>query len=237
MGIAKQAEDENALSADNASSIDGKNQFTIRHLFLMTIVASIVCGFLSAFIRKLPEEEQFGGAIFLVVSLILIGVILFVSSYRRSLAIRAAGRRLYITRRGVTSWYHVSGIAVCVGTLVFLALMMKFMLSANELGWPIVWNYIYLLWIMGAYGSKYLMSVFFWKADTNSIDVRENGIIYGFYLSLPWKMLSGFKWNSYTKYLMLFYENNFLEYHVPKECRDELEKALLQFLEKKDSFS
>ena len=99
------------------------------------------------------------------------------------------------------------------------------------------WNFAYLIWMLGAFCGKYLISTFLWKTNPKSVDVRTNGLILGTFLFLPWKHFHGFRWNQYTKKLMLLSEGRFIEWKVPANQREPLEKVLVGFIPKKEGFS
>ena len=210
----------------------------LAQLMAVTAGISFVCAVLATVSRRLPKEQQAKGALFiLVMALICLAVVVFFYVYRGYIE-RQAGPSRFITKAPLTSWYHILGIASCVAVL---AIMVIGLVSASRNDGKTFllqnWFWLYLAWSLVASSSKYLISAFLWKINPKSVDVRTNGLILGFFMFVPWGRFTGFRWNIYSRDLMLLSEGNFLERKVPANQRDSLEQALLDFLPKRQGFS
>ena len=224
-------------SPNNSTPLRG-GQIGIKQMMAVTAVISVVCAVLTAVLRRLPEEQQIRGALFILLMVFICLAALVFFHVRRARIEKQGGLSHFITRAPLTSWFHFFGIASCIGTLVMMGVGLAFVAVGKD-GVSVLsyWDFAYLFWMVGAFAGKYLVCAFLWKTSPNSVDVRENGLILGTFMFLPWGTFHGFRWNKFTKKLMLLREGRFIEWKVAENQRESLEQALANFIPKKKGFS
>lgn len=210
------------------------SQFGIGQIMAVTVGMSVVCAVLAAVLRRLPEDQQVRGMIFILAMILLCIAVLAYFFVRRGFVERQAGKCHFVTKDSITSWFHVCGIGACVATLAMMAAGLVFV--SQQVESFRVWQFAYLFWMLVAFSGKYLISHFLWKTSPNSVEVRTNGLVLGMFLFVPWEHFHGFRWNKFTKKLMLLSKGRFLERKVPENQREPLERALVDFLPKKEGF-
>jgi len=229
-----------SASGDGDASVrksnDLRGQFSIGQMMVVTIGMSVVCAVLATVLRRLPEEQQTKGGLFILAMVLICFAALAIYYFRRAYVEKRAGGSHFITTAPLTSWFHIGGIASCTATLVLMAIGLV-TVSKDHLALWGIWQYVYLSWILVAFSGRYLISAFLWKTNPKSVDVRENGLVLGAFMFLPWEHFHGFRWNKFTKKLMLLSKGRFIEWKVHESQREPLEKALIGFLPKKEGFS
>ena len=233
-----ETERERNVNSRNTPNELRPGQYGIGQMMAVMVGISVLCAVLAAVLQRLPKEHQTRGALFILLMVFICLAALAFFHIRRARVENQAGLSHYITRAPLTSWFHFFGILSCVGVLLMMVFGLvsvtvdQFMPDAFSF-----WNFAYLIWMLGAFCGKYLISTFLWKTNPKSVDVRTNGLILGTFMFLPWKHFHGFRWNQYTKKLMLLSEGRFIEWKVPANQREPLEKVLVGFIPKKEGFS
>lgn len=206
-------------------------QFGIKQLLIAMVGVSIMCGVFVAVLNRVPEESRATATIFVFCVLALCLFVLILISFQRARLEKKAGPRHYVAMGSIGSSFHVSGIFCCVAILGIFAYLLYIAVSTDELSIPQPLHAsITGTWFCGTIAARYLFCVFWWKSDPQCIDVRENGVIHGLQLFFPWSKLRGYRWNQFTKKLMLLTEDNFFEYTVPQKHHDEVSAAIEKFI-------
>ena len=210
-------------------------QIGISQLLAITACVSVVCAVLASVLRRLPKEQQTKGAIFIFSIIFICLVTLAIFYFLRWRAEKLAGPSHFITKAPLSSWFHFFGILSCALTLGIMVIGLWSIVSLEDTS--TIWSFASSALLLGAFTGNYLMNALLWKTNPASLDVRQNGIIFGTFKFVPWSRFHGFRWNQYTHKVTLLMDGRFGEWNVPANQRSQLEAELGEFIPKKAGFS
>ena len=213
-------------------------QLSISHLMVITIGASVLCAVLATVLRQLPEEQQMKGTLFILAMIFVCAAGLVLCYYFRSIAEKQAGPSNFKTKAPLSSWFHIFGISSCVFALVVMAAGLWSITGTEKTSDLFqIWEIAYFVCMSGGYAGYYLINAVLWKTNPKSIDVRQNGIIFGTFLFVSWPKIDGFRWNKFSQKLMTSINGRFFESKVPKSQQARLEAELEKFIPKMEGLS
>lgn len=206
------------------------SKFGILQLMLTTVLAALLCAFLTRLIRMLAPEEQFTGIAFVLA--ILIGMLAYItgSVIFRSRIEKRAGARQFFSSGSRVSFHHLLGCFWCTLWMACMALLLWSRSRTETSTLLSVWPDLLQISVFGSFSLNYLLNTFIWKVSPGSIDVRENGLIIGGWQLFPWNSLTGYRWNKFSKKLTLFREGGFVECNVPEQHKAALAKEIERFI-------
>jgi len=200
---------------------------------MITALAALLCACLARAVRSLPKEEQTNGTLFVLAILVGFLVYVAIAFVWRSFLEKKAGKSQFFSRGSLKSFFHISGLfncLLCLGCMIASLLLLTDKTSSST-----CWSLAIQFCLFGAWSINYLLSVFVWKVDSGSIDVRDEGLLLGVGHFVPWDFLHGFRWNKFTNKLMLLNENGFTEWPVVADRKAELHEEIEKYLPYKES--
>ncbi|MEM7453302.1 MAG: hypothetical protein AAF456_02995 [Planctomycetota bacterium] len=207
-------------------------QFTTRQLLFLIVVASIVFAFLGNVLQNLTVKDWWRVMAY-VGALIAIGLTLLVLAMnRRARAERKAGPSHLLVHGALTTWYHIAGITNSTLTLlVITGGLVK--VAMPDAYFPALTSFLSMMTyipILVLTAGSYFVCMVWWKVGPKTIDIRENGVIIGPFHFTSWQYLRGFKWNQFSKKLMLMTEGGYIEHKIPARKREKVAETLRNFL-------
>jgi hypothetical protein len=188
-------------------------QFSLKAALVATLVLAVASAVLSRPIRQLDETERWRAAC--LAGGILVGVFVGagMASFARSKILRTAGKRLLVVPARNTGI-----LAMKVGMVVIVVL------------WCAV------VWVFGALGSPYVMSLSVLIAFPvrwlcrfpRYLELFENGLVYGGTVYFPWKKFSAFRFDGYS--LQLDFLMDVLGLTIPAEYVAAVDEILSQHI-------